>query len=755
MKKIFIRVLTLLCVLFMFLGISACKGSCQETPAASIAASIEELNLEVGNTYSVKIYGSYNEYDYLSQNHDVVTVDAYGIVKAVGVGQTEVIIKNKEIEVVKYQITVTENTYVEQEDQREEDVYYITLDKNDVTMYVGGSAQINYTVYKNSKVVDEIPNVTFVDENTTFVAKDVVSGKIVLKGSDTGKTKLQISIGKFTAQCEVAVNNIWAKQLDLPVITGLNDKVLSWQSVENADYYKVSFDYGETYTDETGTQCEVPKQLNPVAIQIKAMSNSEAFIESKSASIDKGCYYICSGSDINLCFGNSPSGKQNNTAYISKTLSLSVHIGNDSCLVSDDLIQYNITDNQLVDMNDGIVTSKKLGSAKISAYIDGYKLTESNLNVGMPIMCAEDLETLAYAAKNGNGTWWDNGKFYFLTNDIVYTGNTLHERYLVPIAARSITWWEAYQSYTSTIYYKETRWGIFGNINPDGKSFCATLDGNGYAIKNAVIPYGTQIGVCLQGKTIDSTTARCTVGNNFIGKLGAGGALKNIRFEDLKFEAYDEVDKFMYSTANNNLIDVNIWKDYPYFKDGVLDIESIVGKNGGDWDKCSNAISAGIVGVMENATVDNVYVKTVIVNNSRNSGENSHPATCGVIVGTILKDSKPQFSDSVIKNCVVETAISKKYNVEKTTDTKLGGGMGAIVGSSFTGKQSTLTNNFVITIPTETGDLKPIANDGFYARFQRAKGGYTNCKVYSSSQTFESENITLMNQITCWKWSIQ
>ena len=171
MKKKLLIVLTLLFALFMAVGICACN---------SVDVPIEKLSLEVGDTYSVKVYGEYADYNYISQNDSIVTVDAYGIARAVGVGQTELIIKNKDTEVLKYQITVTKNTYVAPEDDKEEDIYSLTLDKNDVTMYVGGTVEINYTVYKNSEIVDEIPEVVFTNENTTFINKDIISGKIIL-----------------------------------------------------------------------------------------------------------------------------------------------------------------------------------------------------------------------------------------------------------------------------------------------------------------------------------------------------------------------------------------------------------------------------------------------------------------------------------------------------------------------------------------------------------------------------------------------
>lgn len=200
----------------------------------------------------------------------------------------------------------------------------------------------------------------------------------------------------------------------------------------------------------------------------------------------------------------------------------------------------------------------------------------------------------------------------------------------------------------------------------------------------------------------------------------------------------------MYNVNNNKLFNVTPWTESIYYDraSGQLavarkigsEIGGFVGSNGVDlnWWKANAAFRTGVVGIMQNATVDNVYVRSEIKNMARNLGSNGYPSACGLIVANVMQDIERQ-APSVMKNCVAETFMSTNYYVGKLHDGPYGQSMGALVGVSYTGKRTTISNSYVIT---NEDSLKGIRDGEIFSRVQTNKKEYTNCAIYTNVADF-------------------
>ena len=204
------------------------------------------------------------------------------------------------------------------------------------------------------------------------------------------------------------------------------------------------------------------------------------------------------------------------------------------------------TDVVTVDEN-GKLTAVGEGEANITISYEDLT-TSTSVSVGRAIASKADLDKLAYAYKDGNTSLWTEEASYVFVNDIDYAG-----AYFTPIAPRAP-------------YTVGGQWGIFGELNSPaeiGTAFKGTIDGNGYTISNAVLPFGT---------IVDTNYGAW---GNFIGDLD--GTLKNIAFKNITTE-----NAAQFLAAHPEYADV--------FKSGYDVVQYV-----------------GVVGVV-NGRIENVYI---------------------------------------------------------------------------------------------------------------------------------------------------
>ena len=402
---------------------------------------------------------------------------------------------------------------------------------------------------------------------------------------------------------------------------------------------------------------------------------------------------------------------------------------------------------------DGIVTGKVCGF--------GYWITSELFpdlaiagEVYTPIASRADLDALGFDYREDqNADKWAYGMRYRLTNDIDYSTDTstygsfrmndgngtqdMWDRYLIPIAACIDGGSMLGAGFSNGLL----EWGVFGELGRDGLRFQAILDGNGYAIKNAVIPYGT---VFCYGQGQNSI-----INNNFIGSIYNGGQLKNIAFTSLTFENPSHLAN---NTANPYYTDKNPNNDGKALKtNGYIQGSGIFSYNYGSAGGMNASNRAGLVGMVGNAVIENVYVEAVVSNGTYGNGEN------GLIVAKIEADMETGgVMPVLVKNCITKVSMELSNVGYSEGDHSFNSGFGAVIGRSLASAES-VQNCFAIAsyqVYDVTGGPQNIStifcHNTTNVPLDQAQS--TNCGIYADVASLQSEQAEVLASISVAKY---
>ena len=417
---------------------------------------------------------------------------------------------------------------------------------------------------------------------------------------------------------------------------------------------------------------------------------------------------------------------------------------------------------------DGIVTGKVCGF--------GYWITSElfpNLAIAgevyTPIASRADLDALGFDYREDqNADKWAYGMRYRLTNDIDYASDTstygtfrmndangtqdLWDRYLIPIAASV----DGGLMMGAGFSNGGLEWGVFGELGRDGLRFQAILDGNGYAIKNAVIPYGT---VFCYGKGVNTI-----INNNFIGGMYGGAQLKNIAFTGLTFENPGHIA----NTANPYYTDANANNDGKKLQaNGYITGSSVFNYTYGSTGAMNASNRAGIVGTIFNSIIENVYAEAEMNNGTYGNGENGlivamietdldtnekAPGAGGYVEGTYYRNTP-----SKVKNCITVATQGFSNVGYSAGDSNYNSGMGAIVGKS--NSATAVENCFTIasySVYDVTGGGQTLSTI-FCHNTSNAPASVTqsiNSGVYSSVASLQSEQASVLANMSIAKYLV-
>lgn len=398
-----------------------------------------------------------------------------------------------------------------------------------------------------------------------------------------------------------------------------------------------------------------------------------------------------------------------------------------------------------IEVVDGIVTGKACGL--------GYWITSELFpdlaiagEVYTPISSRADLDALGFDYREDkNADKWAYGMRYRLTKDIDYATDTstygnfrmndgngaqdVWDRYLIPIAA-SI---DGAGMLGAAFENGMLEWGVFGELGRDGLRFGAVLDGAGHAIKNAVIPYGI---VFCYAQGMNSI-----INNNFIGSIYNGGQLKNIAFTDLIFENPSHL-------ANNSLnpyyADSNPNNNGKKLKDnGYITGDSIRNYNYGSAGALDPSNRAGLVGMVGNAVIENVYVEAVVSNGTYGNGEN------GVVVAKVEADMEEGGIIPVsVKNCITVVGQTLSNVGYSEAGWSYNSGFGAVIGRSLASAES-IQNCFAIAdyqVYDVTGGVQTISTIFCHntTNVPLAQAQSTNCGVYADVNVLQAEQADVL-----------
>ena len=585
--------------------------------------------------------------------------------------------------------------------------YELSINKDVVKLGISQSVELVVEVSKNGEATDEV--VTWSVDNAEIAELGTANGNTVqVTAKSAGSAVVTATISDKTISCTVTVAS---GAVGNPEITNLTSTSVEWGAVTGVAGYKVSVDGGVSFidVDATKTSFDLAQGVNPFDIKIQAIGD-DTHLDSQVVGINVNDVTYVGETKLSLATVITVSGAVN-TASVSYSLpALEIDVNGNKLNVDAKFVEWTVDKSSVVSVEEGIITAKGVGKAKVSG-----AGKEIEVNVGTAISSKADLDYLGFAAQNSQAELWDADKSYVLTQDIDYASETYHEQYIVPIAATP-------EGRAYCTYDWGWKWGIYGNLNPGGALFRATMDGNGHSIKNAIIPYGVLVG------NFGGPVAN--IGSNFIGYLYGGGVLKNVAFENLHFETPKEATgTYMYSAENEKLDTFLIDET-----EGRWLVENCYSSS----DLCNFGMNIGVVGYANSMTIENVYVDTVMSSRCYADFEN---AACGVLVGLAIGGET-----NTIKNCVVRTAYDNQYNVNCGLGT---GGMGALVGKNTTDNYTNMQDCFVLTYEatglTKVSSSAPVTNESMqeaiYSIGRKLDDNFTNCKVYDdlTSMTTEQE----------------
>ena len=749
------KLLLILAVCFLTLGIVACNNGGSSNGSYFYE---EKITMQVDDCFKLDYVDG--EYTLESEDQTVIQITHSGMVKAIKEGKTNVKLMEGEDQLDVIEITVTANTYVAPETETAEDIYSIVLNHSYKKIYNNGSFYLVAKVYKNNNVVNE--NVVWnCGENNPVIKLEGEGNSIIVKGLSYGKTTVRASIGKATAVCNVTVASLDCTVLSAPTFTAVNETSVSWSEVENAENYKISTDGGLSYKNVEGNSFEYG-DINLLYLSVVAVGDDVYYSDSQELMFEnKDVEYSCG--DRMVLYSDKTVSGVTNTDNRECTLDVYVNVANkvkvknvQTIISSENVVSY--TDGKFFPVADGETTIKIKGAERIVL----------DVIVGTPIKTKVDMDTLAFSFKlNGNNDAWAYGKVYILANDIDYatdvaetdkvlrmTDNNdvadIWDRYLIPIAA-SMT--------GGNIAFGKGEWGIFGKVG--GGIFYSVLDGDGHAIKNAVIPYGIVFGY--------SRGANEIANNNFIGTLAYGGKLCNIAFTGLEFEdpvqiAQAGANNPYYTSANPN----NVGKTY--YTDGTTEDKNttlhnnnyITGKdmtsfgsnpvNYGSWNALNMSNFGGLVGSMQNAVVENVFVEAMMKNGTYGVGAKQ---ANGLIVACVESDYVEsgvvyRNMPTQVKNCITVTSDWTSANVNYYLGLMhdQNNGMGSVIGFNGTEDASRIENCFTV----KSGN---ITNTNIFANGEgiaAAKKVSTNCGVYDNVSALQQAQSSVLANMSIAKY---
>ena len=233
------RILLILSLCFFALGIVACSGGSQDNNAYFIK---EQLKLQVGDSYKVQYVG--DDVDVKVLDNEIASLSVTDVVTALKVGETKLQLISGSKVLDELNLEVVESSYVPSDEQMSSTVYRISFDATEKRIFPNGSFVLTAKVYKNNSVCEEEVAWNFGGDENPIINAIANKNQLTVCGVSLGKTTITATIGEFTAVCTITVADINYQTLSTPTFASITENTISWNTVENADGYKVSVNNG-------------------------------------------------------------------------------------------------------------------------------------------------------------------------------------------------------------------------------------------------------------------------------------------------------------------------------------------------------------------------------------------------------------------------------------------------------------------------------------------------------------------------------
>ncbi len=433
---------------------------------------------------------------------------------------------------------------------------YLALNQYSVNLLVGETFDLNVLKIEEGKS-SPIEKLTVISEADKIVGVD---GK-KLTALQAGETYVQIKADGYSVACFVTVSNPTA---GTESVIRVNDgKLYNGVAVQA---YAYLFNHGQLSAKAENVAWEIVGEgsitedgvITPTAEQtsltVKASFSVKGaqYQAEQTFEVAKPYYYAPSKTMLRVAAPKTVSGADNKKDCVAEFSVKLVDIFTQAETTIDDVeITCQTSDESLIQVveksgadNVFQVIGKSKGEATASLVIDGEYISLS-CDVATPVATIRDMDLLSEASLNNTSLL---SQSYILVSDLDYNGEVI-----LPIATygldsstnRTVGYqWKHWLKKTANGYAVVERgqqgkegtitdnqfreFSAAKGINPGSKEFSGVFDGNGYAIKNGLIFYGSIIN--------PKAGSKVPVGyaDGVFGKVT--GTIRNVGFENLKMQ---------------------------------------------------------------------------------------------------------------------------------------------------------------------------------------------------------------------------
>ncbi len=431
----------------------------------------------------------------------------------------------------------------------------ITLNERNITLDIDQVFDLDATVTGTTE------SVVWSSENTSVA---MVDGEGRVTAIADGQTKVFATIGNDRASCTV---NVEEGLLGLPSMT-VDYKTLTiyvgytstvdgvfriGNEEQNIDKSNIAWSSSNEAVATVQNGAITGVKSGKADITAEYTHDGKIYADTVTVTVKELAVYLVDVENASIATTKTYGG-QENTQNTSTKLNVSLlNKDGDTSLVDWSELTAIVEDESIATVSDeGVITAGEKAGKTVVTVKDalGLVISEIDVQTYTAISSKYDLDMLALAYARGvSATDWSKDSKYVLTQDIDYSGDIF-----IPIAASA-----KYANYTLVgnqwidvlgngekygISYAEfVRTGLNGiwpnngsviSALPSAYVFNATLDGNGYAVKNAKLMLDAMV------VALPNFEVHFGIATNFIGYFGPNGALRNISLENVTMQTWTE-----------------------------------------------------------------------------------------------------------------------------------------------------------------------------------------------------------------------
>ncbi len=398
----------------------------------------------------------------------------------------------------------------------------LTLNSYNISMYVGGEYALKATKMDKEGKTVSITNLEYEVEKTNVL--DCVQGVLVAKTA--GETYVNVKADGLEVACFVTVlsgkqeTGLSIRFAEEQLYTGVEAQAYVYATDSEGAFELLSDVEWTVDSNLSINENGVVTPLQPTetaTITAKGSYNGEEYVLEKTISVINPVHYYLNQQNVIIATTKTYSGEANNK-YVSTFVNVYEYnlVTGETNVVKGAELEVESTDESFSVTKDEngkvVIQSNSETATNADVYVlakERNRRMKVSVSVAYAMSSIEDMDKLALASLTAVE---DLSKSYVLVNDIDYENKTLYTiaSWVELATRRAGVHWKYLLDKTANGYELVDRenvgkdgYGLSDNefvafanengINPANTPFTGVFDGNGYAIKNAKLMYGSYL----------------------------------------------------------------------------------------------------------------------------------------------------------------------------------------------------------------------------------------------------------------------